>query len=113
LTEVTAEHTFIKKNRKKPYDIFVDGKVVDTKSLRDRQNFFNDSISGGREISLDNFDQTIVNNVLADIRKEKDLNEFVKYVEDCFTALHISKQNQIYNTEMFDALINNANSRKK
>ncbi len=108
-----ASEDAIGNSGRKPYDIFIDGNKIETKNLRDRSQIINDAISNRREVRLGNFDPLIVNKVLATIRAEKNFLRFIEYSENCFKVLNIDSENQIFNKNMFNSLLNKANERKK
>ena len=98
---------------KKPYDLFINGKVIEAKNLAERSKLINDAITNSQDISIGNFDQSIVNGVLSVIRSEKNLIKFMDYVERSFKVFNITPKNQIYNRDMFNILIKKANAHKK
>ena len=91
----------------------MNGNDVKTNSYEDRKNIIRDALVNNKEIGLANFDPTVVRDVLRYVQSEKDLRKFIKYVEQCFTELNIPAENQIFNNNIFNNLIKNANSRKK
>ena len=96
----------------KPYELKIDGKLIEETDAKKRKRLINEAISTNKEVQIGCFDSGLVTQTVNKIRAEKDLTKFVDYVGRCFDVMEISPQNQPFNPRMFGELINKAKGKK-